>query len=435
MPTDSSPNLLADAADHPRAIPRVVSLIALVAVLVLTGLFFFKVMALFVVPLFLAGVLVVIFEPVFKWFVAKLPGKKSLPALCTTAVILLAVLLPCVLLGWQAFEELSAIANVTTNAAGEDQSGNALVRLWNVDFDKLQAEWQAQPLKEDEMPSRLRRVALAYQQLVGRPLTNDEFDVLKRQVLSVAGEEGPHSLLVGLKAVGSIGLGLLVMTVAVFYFFVDGPAMIQTMMHLSPLDDAYEEELLERFAQVSRAVVVATLLSAVVQGLLAGIGYYFAMDNGPIFLLTVMTMLLAMVPFVGAMAVWGFVAIVLFVQGQTFAAVGLAIYGAAIVSTADNVIKPIVLHGQSKLHPLLALLSVLGGVTALGPIGILVGPMLVAFLQALLTMLRKELENLEEEGGLALGAARVVTSPAAAEPAPPSAEEAPPAEDPAGGGE
>ncbi len=108
-------------------------------------------------------------------------------------------------------------------------------------------------------------------------------------------------------------------------------------------------------------------------------------------------MVLAMVPFVGSLAVWAPVAIWLFVQGHTAAAIGLAIYGAAIVSTADNLIKPWVLHGQSNLHPLLALLSVLGGVTVLGPIGILVGPMLVAFLQALLTMLRKELDSLEQD--------------------------------------
>ena len=61
-----------------------------------------------------------------------------------------------------------------------------------------------------------------------------------------------------------------------------------------------------------------------------------------------------------------------FYQGETLAAVLLAIYCAAVVSMADNVIKPIVLHGRANLHPLLALLSVLGGVQALGPIGIFV---------------------------------------------------------------
>jgi hypothetical protein len=175
---------------------------------------------------------------------------------------------------------------------------------------------------------------------------------------------------------------------------------------------------------VSRAVVLATLLSAFVQGILGGIGYYFVVDDWapanvlaqyggnldavpqdlqvhpPVILLTVLTMLLAIVPFVGATAVWIPVVLwVYFAQGDTWPAIGMAIYGVAVVSSIDNLIKPLVLHGQSNLHPLLALLSVLGGIHLLGPIGILVGPMLVAFMQTLLLMLRKELDVLSEENG------------------------------------
>ena len=62
-----------------------------------------------------------------------------------------------------------------------------------------------------------------------------------------------------------------------------------------------------------------------------------------------------------------------------------------MISLADNVTKPLVLHGRTQLHPLLALLSVLSGVRALGPVGILVGPMVVVFLQTLLESLHREL--------------------------------------------
>ena len=82
--------------------------------------------------------------------------------------------------------------------------------------------------------------------------------------------------------------------------------------------------------------------------------------------------------------------------GNWKVATGLAIYCAVVVSGIDNVIKPFVLHGQANLHPLLALLSILGGIQVLGPVGILVGPMLVSFLQALLAMFRKELERWED---------------------------------------
>ncbi len=116
---------------------------------------------------------------------------------------------------------------------------------------------------------------------------------------------------------------------------------------------------------------------------------------GSVFLLTVLSMLLALVPFVGSAIVWAPVCLWLYaVQGRPVAAVILLVYCVAIVSLIDNVVKPAVLHGRSNLHPLLALLSVLGGVQALGPIGIFVGPMVVAFLQTLLNMVHVELDSM-----------------------------------------
>lgn len=191
-------------------------------------------------------------------------------------------------------------------------------------------------------------------------------------------------------------IGLAVMIVALYYFLADGPTMIKSLMQLSPLDDRYEEQLFNEFATVSRAVVVATLLSAVVQGVLAGIGYLFA-GLGSVALLTMLTMLFSLVPFVGGTAVWVPCCLWLFLEGRVPAAIVLALYCGIIVSGSDNVIKPLVLQGQSNLHPLLALLSVLGGVKALGPIGVVVGPMVVAFLHALLKMLQIELGHLSGE--------------------------------------
>lgn len=188
-------------------------------------------------------------------------------------------------------------------------------------------------------------------------------------------------------------IGFAVMIVALYYFLSDGPMMIKSLMRVSPLDDRYEEQLLNEFTTVSRAVVVATLLSAVVQGVLAGVGYLFA-GLGSVALLTMLTMLFALVPFIGGTAVWIPCCLWLLLDGRMTAAIVLALYCAVIVSAADNLIKPLVLQGQSNLHPLLALLSVLGGVKALGPIGVVVGPMIVAFLQALLKMVQIELEHL-----------------------------------------
>lgn len=187
-----------------------------------------------------------------------------------------------------------------------------------------------------------------------------------------------------------------IMLVSLYFFLYDGPGMVRTLMELSPLDDRYELELLAQFDRISRAIVLATLLSALLQGLVAGIGYYFA-GMPSLILLTALTVTCALVPFVGPAIVWVPVCLYLAVYEENLIAAGLlALWGMLVVGTVDNLVKVFVLHGQSQLHPLLALLSVLGGIQSLGPIGILIGPMVVVLLQTLLGILRTELTHFKK---------------------------------------
>lgn len=363
-----------------RGAPRVISLIILLGVAAFIGVLFFRVMAAFMVPLFLAAVLTVVCKPMHSWVLARLNGRKHLAALVSTSLIALMVLAPSAYFVWKAFVETTAVVEYLSK---EEVQANIVERFGGraVSIES----WVRSSVDED----------FTLQEFV-----KNGSEYIKSVVQSKALGWGAS----GFAAVVSFCIGLAITVFALYYFFADGPAIVESLMHLSPLDDDYERQLLNKFTSVSRAVVLATLLSAMVQGLLAGIGYYFALEPGaPIFLLTVLTMLLAIVPFVGATAVWIPVALwVFFLQeGGFWPGILLAIYGGGLVSTIDNVIKPLVLHGQSNLHPLLALLSVLGGLQLLGPIGILVGPMLVAFMQALLEMVRKELDILQAEAAAA----------------------------------
>jgi len=390
-------------------VPRVISFIVLLAIVLLVGAIFFQVMAQFFVPLFLACVLLVVFQPLHAWTLKQLPRRPRISAFFTTVLILLAVLLPLIWLGWNAYVELHALL-----APAQQQDGGQVV----IDLEPNQVADAAEPVDvvidedlpdEEETDSWLRRIAFDLRndltEATGITIPDETVD---RIVLSIPSAVGAR-VIRGVQSAIGILIGLAIMIISLYYFLADGPGMIRTVMYLSPLDARYEKELLERFGEVSRAVVVATLLSAVVQGALAGIGYFFALpETAPIFLLTALTMVTAMVPFVGAAAVWilvcGWVYLYgervvegVVTQGDPTTAIILAIYCTIVVSGIDNVIKPFILHGQSRLHPLLALLSILGGVQVLGPVGILVGPMLVSFLQALLTMLRKELDSFSAE--------------------------------------
>ena len=383
--------------------PRVISFIVLLAIVLLVGAVFFQVMAQFLVPLFLACVLVVVFEPLHRWILMQLPRWPRLAALLTTVMILLSVLLPLVWLAWNAYSEFHELLNppaVATAAKGDKQPAAPVPRARQTAedvvlpaTDSTGAQTSAENKKEEvELSAKLKN-------FVNDLLTRIHFtswkmdDETAAKVVAWATSFAGSFVITGVKSAIGVLIGLLIMVISLYYFLADGPAMIRALMRLSPLDSRYEQELLQRFGQVSRAVVVATLLSAVVQGALAGIGYYFALPpQAPIFLLTALTMVTAMIPFFGAAAMWILVCIWTYAYVAPMTAVILAVYCTVVVSGIDNVIKPLVLHGQSNLHPLLALLSILGGVTVLGPVGILVGPMVVSFLQALLNMLRKELE-------------------------------------------
>jgi predicted PurR-regulated permease PerM len=225
--------------------------------------------------------------------------------------------------------------------------------------------------------------------------TDEQLEQVRRATLSTAGSVvtfGNHTVVI----LGKLVFGIVIMVVTLFFLLAEGSRMLDAIVRVSPLEEQYVRELVSEFDRACRAIVSATLLSAIAQGLLAGVGFYFAGLTSSVALLMLLTMVLALVPFVGAASVWITVSLYLyFFQGNLWAAVGLSIYGSLIISQADNVIKPYVLHGQSNLHPLLALLSVLGGVQALGPVGILVGPMVVVFLQVLLRLVQREMSSLD----------------------------------------
>ncbi len=344
---------------------RIVSFVVLVAILLLIAGLFFQVMANFLLPMFLAMLLVVIFKPLHLWLIEKCKGRSRLAAGLTTASIILILLVPLLLILLQAGAEgLVIYENIKGASIDLHRIAGAIVDV---------ADSAGLSLSVDEVEKNIGDKV--QQWLTPLALSTTQY-------------------------VGSFLISLFVMIISLYYFLADGPAMVRTIMRLSPLDDKYEEQLVDQFQDLTRAVVIATLLSATVQGLLAGVGFYFVKLQS-VFLLMVFSMLFAMVPFVGAAAVWVPVCLWLYFgnDGSTAKAVLLAIYCGAIVSMADNVIKPLVLHGRANLHPLLALLSVLGGVQALGPIGIFVGPMVVAFLQTLLNMLHTELDSLGNHAG------------------------------------
>jgi predicted PurR-regulated permease PerM len=227
------------------------------------------------------------------------------------------------------------------------------------------------------------RIAHIESMLEGLPLVQrllPDGEGLLAQIQETAGSGG--SFLVGRLAAatrGTLGLllQLLVFLYALFYFLLDGPAILRTILRYIPLLPRQKEELLERFVSVTRATLRGSLLIGVIQGCLAGLAFWAAGIPGPAFWGTVMTVL-SVIPAVGAVIIWMPAVIYLFVGAQFWAAIGLLAWCAVVVGSVDNLLRPRLIGRDARMSDLLILLSTLGGIVLFGAVGFIVGPIVAA---------------------------------------------------------
>lgn len=172
-----------------------------------------------------------------------------------------------------------------------------------------------------------------------------------------------------------------IILVTLFFFFRDGESISQQLQQgLAVFLGQYQTACMTAVTQTTRAVVYGLVLAACSQGFVAGLGYYFTGVNAPV-LFGVLTALLAMIP-MGATLVWLPIGLSLILMNQIGAGVILLLWGFLVVSTIDNVIRPLVISGSTGTPILVVLLGVLGGLNAFGVIGLFLGPIILAVLLA-----------------------------------------------------
>jgi predicted PurR-regulated permease PerM len=186
------------------------------------------------------------------------------------------------------------------------------------------------------------------------------------------------------KLVGDIGATAFKFAFALlsaYFFYRDGDHLLdQTRRLLLGLIGARAEAYLAAMGDTARGVLYGLVLTALLQGALAGAGYWAAGLTTPI-LLGVVTAVFALVPF-GTPLVWGLASLWLFLSGETWAAAGLAVWGAVVVSQIDNLFRPLVISSAARIPYILVLFAVLGGIAAFGLVGLFIGPIVIAVLLA-----------------------------------------------------
>jgi predicted PurR-regulated permease PerM len=183
-------------------------------------------------------------------------------------------------------------------------------------------------------------------------------------------------------AMGTL-VGFLLMLFLLFFFLRDGATMSARLKNLIPMPKARKQELFDYLGAVTRAVVFGTLLTALLQGTLVGIGFAIVDLPSPV-VFGVMAAVAALLPIGGTALVWGPATIILAIQGRYGSALFMLLWGALLVGLVDNFLKPLLISGRAEVPTLAAFLGVLGGLAAFGPIGMFLGPVILALAIALM---------------------------------------------------
>jgi predicted PurR-regulated permease PerM len=183
-------------------------------------------------------------------------------------------------------------------------------------------------------------------------------------------------------------LGLVIVTM--YFLFRDGPALMAKLKHAIPLPESETEEIVERTHEMIQATLYGGVAVALAQGTLGGIAFWIVGVPSPAIWGATM-FFFSFLPVVGAAIIWVPAAIVLIAQGNAGKGIFLLLWGTLAISTVDNILRPWVIGGRTRLPMLLIFFSVLGGVKVFGFIGLVLGPVVLSIGIALLEIFRRKL--------------------------------------------
>jgi predicted PurR-regulated permease PerM len=178
---------------------------------------------------------------------------------------------------------------------------------------------------------------------------------------------------------GSVFLDSFIMLILLFYLFRDGALLFQKLLRISPIKDQHEISLAREIKSTIYGVFYGSFLTGLIQAILATVGFYIAGIPAPL-LWGATTFFVSFIPLIGTAGVIIPLVIYLLLQGSYGYATFLAIYGAVIIGSSDNVLKPMLI--RSNIHQALLFLSLFGGFAVFGPLGLLLGPIVMAMLTA-----------------------------------------------------
>jgi predicted PurR-regulated permease PerM len=316
----------------------------------------------FLTPILTATLLAIAIYPLFVRLSRHIKNR-SVAALLMTLLVLIAIVLPTVLIVNKLADEITALygwLNEKKSLEGgwREYVGSLVDPLLN---------WVASRTGISQL--ELRQTALD-----------------RLQSISAAMLNWAKSLVVN---IGKTVVDTVIMLLTLFFLLRDGEYIRDRIGSILPIEPSRYNELIETISTSIAANIYGVLAVSAAQGTLGAIGYTIA-GLPSVMLWSVATALFSMIPLAGAASVWVSATVYLLVVGNWGKAIFMAAWGAGVISTADNIVRPLVVSGRVKLHTLLIFFSLLGGVRAFGIIGLFIGPIIVSVAMALLKILEEE---------------------------------------------
>ncbi len=318
-------------------------------------LLFGRIMAPFVMPVLLGGFLTVLFMGLNDRLVRLTGGRRAVAAATSTLAVLALLVVPLGVLVYFVGRELMFVADGLRDAIADPHVRAELAR---------------------RLPASLERVVLT--------------DVSTERNALLSAMAGSAAFARDLLGRGTeLAIDVFLMSVSMYYFFIDGRRLWTEGARLIPLESRYTAAFAKEFRDVAYAIVYGNTLTALIQGAAGLVGLWFAGVPHPVMWALVMAVV-ALVPVGGTALVWVPISGVLLLTGKVAEGLFLLAWGGLVVGTLDNFIRPRLCGSRMALHPLMVFLSMFGGLAVFGMMGLLVGPLIASLFMAMVRIYRRD---------------------------------------------
>jgi len=318
----------------------------------------------FLTVIFIAAVLAITFYPLYSFILKRFKGWKKTASFVTCMIVVFLTVIPMIFFSFMITGEAQDVYNVVEEKVNSGEFDEYL--LWDdggIIYDKLRDAVRAIDVYVDVDSVDLKAKILKWSGDVSGFLV-DNFSNLFTGILNWF-------------------MNFMFMMFAMYYFFKDGKKLVEKLGILSPLPAAYESELFRKIKDMVNAIMVGVFLTAIVQGVLGGLGFAFVGISSPVFWGTAMA-IFSLVPMIGTAIIWVPAVIILFIMGLPAKAIFLFIWGVLVVGGVDNFLRPYLIGAKAHTYPLLTFFVILGGIFTLQFKGIIIGPLLLMFLMSIL---------------------------------------------------